>query len=77
LTSDALNNFATSTQPLVDALNAFPKDVTIQGTHQVNVNLAGNLEGPLKDFITEQIGKALKGSVPLDARLESGKVQQV
>lgn len=78
LVPDSFGGDVASLQKAADTLAAMPKTITLEGTHQVNVNITGlagtNLEGPIGDLIKSEVGKAIKQYVPQDQRLEGGKV---
>lgn len=76
LVPDSFSGDVAALQKAADTLAAMPKTITMEGTHQVNVNITGlagtNLEGVLGDFVKGEINKAMKQYVPQDQRLEQG-----
>jgi hypothetical protein len=78
LVPDSFSGDVAALQKAADTLAAMPKTISLEGTHQVNVNITGlagtNLEGPIGELIKSEVGKAIKQYVPQDQRLEGGKV---
>jgi hypothetical protein len=71
----------TNVEAMGTSINRIPTHIDLEGKHQLQVSVTGlsglDLESALGQYMSRKIAEALKRVIPLDARLESGTINNI